>query len=185
MTEELPKFPDSLPPPVEVGEGSRYINLTPDGLKPAAALADLVHDLYWFPDNHYFLFFVYGEGIGTNLQERLKSHGVATKKTEMYFYRHPKPAYENDFVQVLPHSAKHEWLKEAARGQMYGRILLSLEPWKRKQLDLEHTARATAKAMADTEPTIEMKPNFAGMGINLNSVFRRLGRWWSTRRKLG
>lgn len=182
MTERIPKFPDSLPPPVEVVEGPRYINFMPDELKPTTAIADLVHDLYCHHDNHYFLFFVYGEGIGADLKERLKSHGVAMKKTELYFYRHPKPAYKSDLIRVLPHSGEFEWQKEAAKGQMYGRVFLSLEPWRRKQLDLEYAARATTRAIADAEPVVEMKPNFAGMGINMHSVFLRLKRWWSGRR---
>lgn len=182
MTTETPKFPDSLPPPTAVVEESRHAYFVPDDFNSAAAIADLVHDLYWFPDTDYCLFFVYGEGIGAGLEERLKAQGVATRKTEMYFYRHPNPAHENDFIRILPHSAEHEWVIKAAQGQMYGRVLLSLEPWRKKQLDLEHAGRAAARTIADAEPVIEMKPNFAGMGVNIHSALRRLKRWFNVRR---
>ena len=164
-------------------EGPRHSSLMPDDLSSVEGITNLVHDLYWYPDDLYLLFFFFGEGIAASLNETLKTHGVAMKKTELYFYRHPNSAYKNNFIRVLPHSEAPEWQKEAARGQMFGRISLSLEPWRRKQLDLEQTAHATTRAIADSEPIVEMKLNLWGVGINLQSLLHRVKRWWNRGRK--
>lgn len=181
MTDKQPKWPDSLPHPVEINEGARRCNLMPDDLETAQAVRDLVHDLYWFPHDSYFLFFVYGTGIGVELNNALGTHGITMKKTELYFYRNPNPAYKNDFLRVLPHSDAPEWQKEAAKGQMFGRITLSLEPWRRKQLDFKHTAQVTTKAITDRESIIEMKPNIWGIGVNVPRLMYRVKGWWSRR----
>jgi hypothetical protein len=102
MAEERPKWPESLPPPVEFTEGAPRVDLAPHELGADDAIKDLVHDLYWFPDSEYFVYFLYGEGIGQELDVRLEAWGIERRKTEMYFYKHPKPAYKNDFVRALP-----------------------------------------------------------------------------------
>jgi hypothetical protein len=63
MADQKPKWPESLPPPSEVTEGPRRVHLVPGDLVREGAIQTLVHDLYWFPKDEYFLFFVY-RGIG-------------------------------------------------------------------------------------------------------------------------
>ncbi|MDZ7660930.1 hypothetical protein [Thiohalophilus sp.] len=178
MVEERPKWPESLPPPIEISEGTRRVDLVPDQLGTDEALQDLVHDLYWFSDSEYFVYFVYGEGIGQNLHVRLNGWGIETKKTEMYFYKHPKPAYENDFVRAVPGENVPAWVKEAVNVKMYGRVKLELSVTMRKQLDLSETAWNTSAAISNSDPVIEAKPNFFGMGINLNSLWRKVKKWF-------
>jgi len=183
MTTELPKFPESLPPPVEMTEGPRRVFLTPEELPNTEKISELVHDLYWFSDDLYFLFYPHGKGIGLDLNKRMESNGVGMRKTELYFYRRLKPAYENDFIRVLPHSAEYDWQRETEKGQMFGRVTLSLEPWRRKQLDLEYAAHVTSGAIVNNEPVVEMKPNYCGMGINVRALLKKLKRWWRDRKE--
>ena len=58
MAEERPKWPESLPPPVEFTEGDPRVDLAPHELGADDAIKDLVHDLYWFPDSEYFVYFL-------------------------------------------------------------------------------------------------------------------------------
>ena len=174
MTDELPKWPDSLPPPIEFVEGPQRVFLSSEDLNGQRTLTDLVHDLYWFPDSEYFLYFEHGAGIGHELNARLEECGVEMRKTELYFYRHPRPAYTSDFIRVLPGATIPDWQRESAQGQMFGRVSLTLNSAARKQMDHAELARATSTAMADNESVIEAKPNFFGLGINLNSVWHRV-----------
>ena len=183
MANERPKWPESLPPPVEITEGATRVAMSPHDLTSDEAISHLVHDMYWFPDSEYFLYFVYKEGIGQELDARLQTWGIERKKTEMYFYKHPKPAHENDFVRALPGVDAPPWVKEAAEGQMYGRVQLSLSVTMRKQLDLSETARAMRAAISDADPVFEAKPNFFGIGINLNNLWRRAKNWVQRKRK--
>lgn len=182
MAEKRPKWPESLPPPVEITEGPPRVNFAPNDLRSDDAIKDLVHDLYWFPDSEYFIYFLHGEGIGQELDARLEEWGIERRKTEMYFYKHPKPAYENDFVRALPVADAPPWVREAAEGPMYGRVQLSLSAAMRKQLDLSETSRATSVAIQESDPVIEAKPNFFGMGISLNSLWRRVKNWIQRKR---
>ncbi len=122
-------------------------------------------------------------GIAPNLLQRLESYGIRSEKTEFYFFRHPYSGNENDFVRILPGEAHFDWQRKAAEGQMYGRISLGLEPWRKKKIDLAYTAEATASAIANQEPAIELKPNFSGIGVNLHSVLRKIKTWWLATRQ--
>lgn len=172
MAEHRPKFPDSLPPPVEMIEGPRHIHLTEKDLQIADDIKDLVSDLYWHSEDNYYLFFRYGEGVNKDLLNQLEHYGVASRKTELYFYRRPHPAYENDFVKLLPDQIKYEWQRQAAQGEMYGRVSLSLEPWQRKQLDIAQAAQATASIIDNNQPVLDLKPGLWGFNLNLRSLFR-------------
>jgi hypothetical protein len=48
---------------------------------------------------------------------------------------------------------------------------------------LVYAAEATASAIARQEPTIELKPNFSGIGINLHSALRRFKTWWDKQQR--
>lgn len=183
MTEQISKWPESLPAPCEIVEGPGEVVFTTHDLEEDSAIRNLVHDLYWFQDDEYFLYSLYGHGVGQTLNMRLKTHGVMTKKTEMYFYRHPKPAHENDFIRVTPHSDVPQWMKDAAQGEMYARGYLTLEAARRKQLDFREAARVATNTMADNESVVEAKPNFFGLGLNLNSLWRIAKRWLNRKKR--
>ena len=146
-------------------------------------ILDLVRFLFWHPDDRYYLFFPYSEGISDNLAASLGRFGVSLRMTEMYFFRHPAPAYENDFVRILPQDDIHDWQRLAAKCRMFGRITLTLECWKRKQIEFRELARITAAEIAENEDVLEAKPNLMGFGINLNSGWRKSKRWIPRRLK--
>jgi hypothetical protein len=174
MSERRPKFPNLLPPPMEVIEGPRYVNLMEKDLQSINKIEDLVSDLYWFSEDHYYLFFRFGEGVHSNLQYMFDNYGIASKTTELYFYKHPIPAYENDFVRVLPTEHTHEWQRQAAAGRMYGRVMLSLEAWRKRQLDITQIAQTTASAIVSNQPILDLKPGLWGFSLNLRSLYRRV-----------
>jgi diguanylate cyclase (GGDEF)-like protein len=149
MTEERPKWPSSLPPLVELTEGPSRVDLTLADLSTSEDVSGLVSDLYWHSDDQYYLFFKHENGIGAELAKELESQGLALRKTEFYFYRHPYPVSERDFIRVLPGELEFDWQRQAAAGEMFGRITVTLEPWRRKQLDGTTTASATQRTLED------------------------------------
>jgi hypothetical protein len=177
MEDEIPKWPESLPPPFEMTRGPREHHLTAADLEGETNINDLIHDLYWFPDDLNFIYFRHGEGLGKAFISKIEKKGIEVKKTELYFYRHPKPAYQNDYIRILPHENVPNWQKEAANGPMFGRVLVTLKPARRKQIDFYESARITIKVIADNESLIEAKPNFFGLGVNLNSLLRKALKW--------
>ena len=54
MSEQVPKWPDSLPLPAKVTFGPRRVHLLPADFESEGAISDILHDLYWFPDDHYY-----------------------------------------------------------------------------------------------------------------------------------
>jgi diguanylate cyclase (GGDEF)-like protein len=148
MTEERPRWPESLPPPVEITESSR-VDLIPNDLSTAEDVSGLVSDLYWHSDDQYYLFFKHGQEIDGELLKQLDAQGIALRKTDFYFYRHANSTSEKDFIRVLPGAPNFEWQREAASGEMFGRATVTLEPWRRKQLDAAATATATQRALDD------------------------------------
>jgi diguanylate cyclase (GGDEF)-like protein len=156
MAEERPKWPESLPPPVEITE-SRRVDLVSGDLSTAADISGLASDLYWHSDDEYYLFFKHGQGIDGELLKKLEAQGIALRKTELYFYRHPHPTSDKDFVRILPGETKFEWQRETASGEMFGRFALTLESWRRKQLDASATGAATRRVIEtrDQRPASE------------------------------
>ena len=45
----------------------------------------------------------------------LEELGVVITEMESYFFKHPKPGYERDFIQVLPSEDYPEWKKRSRR----------------------------------------------------------------------
>jgi len=177
MADEIPKWPESLPLPFEMTRGPREHHLTAADFEGEKNIDDHIHDLYWFPDDLNFIYFRYGEGLGKAFISKIEKIGIEVKKTELYFYRHPNPTYQNDFIRVLPHEDVPNWQKEAAKGPMFGRVFIVLNPARRKQIDFQENARITSNIIADNESLIEAKPNFFGIGVNLNSLWRKALKW--------
>lgn len=181
MSEEMPRWPSSLPMPAKMTFGPRRVHLLPADFENHGAIADLLHDLYWFPDDLYYLFYSDVLKLTSKASAELKESGVVITETESYFYKHPKPGYERDFIQVLPSESYPEWRKEAAAGQMFWRASLSLEAAVRKEMDFDESAARTRDAIADSEDVVDFKPNFFGVGLNLNSLWRRVLAWFKSK----
>jgi hypothetical protein len=48
-------------------------------------------------------------------------------------------------------------------------------------MDLNESAARTRDAINDSEDVVDLKPNFFGIGVNLNSVWRRFMAWFKSR----
>ena len=112
---ERPKWPKTLPPPIGFMEGARQVYLSHEDIGTVLSIPDLIEDMYWFDSDEFYLYFPYGKGLGVELKDKLEANGIELKKTEMYFYRHPKPGYKNDFIRS--HAARRYGRMEAGRGK--------------------------------------------------------------------
>ena len=173
MEKKLPEWPESLPPPTSITMGEKMHYMSPDEFKDSSEFTKLLHDMYWFPDDLYFVFTKEGEGLGSQFSKSIENTGIEIKKIENYFYPHPNPGYKNDYVHLPPGEMNFEWQREASKKQMYVRFNLKLATWKKKELDIAYAAEATTNALSKNEPIIEAKPGFAGFSINLVSVWKK------------
>jgi hypothetical protein len=174
MSKDRPKWPDSLPPPIIIIEGPRCVHLTAEDFQDINSIEDIVSDLYWFPSDNYYLFFKHGEDLSRNLWDAFDCQGIESKKTELYFYKRPNPAYSNDFIRLLPGELKYDWQINAAQGEMYGRLTLSLDESRRKLLDIAQISQVTITKIQSNQPIFELKPGLWGFNLNLRSLFRRV-----------
>ena len=174
MSEDRPKWPDSLPPFMEFIEGPRCVHFMAEDLQTIQNIEDLVYDFYWFPRDNYYLFFKHGETISRNLLDEFERQGIIFVKTELYFYKRPSPAFIHDFIRLLPHELEYDWQIQAAQGDIFGRITLSLEEWRKKRLDITYIAQVAASKMEGNEPILDLKPGLWGFHLNLRSLFRRI-----------
>lgn len=177
MSDDVPKWPDSLPFPAKVTFEPRRVHLLPADFESDRAVTDLLHDLYWFPDDRYYLFYSDTMKLTTKVAEELKESGIVFSEIESYFYKHPKPAYERDFIQVLPNVDYPTWRKKSAKGEILWRALLSLDTTVRRELDFDESAARTRDAIANSEGVVDLKPNIYGVGLNLNSLWRKIKAW--------
>ena len=115
MSEEVPRWPNSLPMPAKMTFGPRRVHLLPVDFENDEAIADLLHDLYWFPDDQYHLFYSETLKLTSKASAELEELGVVITEMESYFFKHPKPGYERDFIQVLPSEDYPEWKKRSRR----------------------------------------------------------------------
>lgn len=173
-----PKWPESLPPFTEVNVGDSQVLFVPEDLENNSSISDLVHDLYWFDERKYLLYFDYGIGLPEYLSKALSKNGIEMNKRENFFYRHPKPAYKKDFVRILPHSEIPHFLEGVNEGVMFGRLHLSLTSDYRKQLDFRMAANETSRVLQAQESIVEIKPSVWGITINLKLIYYKIKNWF-------
>ena len=174
MSKEFPKWPDSLPPPLSIGKGVKHHFKSPDDFDNESEFIKLRHDMYWFTDDRYFVYCKEGEGLGVEFIKGIKGVGIDIGELLNYFYPHPNPCHENDYVHLPPDKRMYDWHMEAAKKQMYTRFSLYLAPWKRKELDMSYAAKATSDLLNAQEPIFEAKPGFGGFSVNLIAWWRRI-----------
>ena len=182
MKKNIPRWPKQLPPPISAEMKGKLICLSPDDLQSDEDISQLVTEIYWYPDDFYYLFTKVNKGFGDFLATRFKQSGLILKKIERCFYPHPNPGYKNDFVHLPPGEIVYNWHKEAVKKQEYTRFTIELAPWKRKELDMAYTAQATVNAAGRNAPIVEAKPGFMGFSINLFAISGKLKRWWNGRK---
>lgn len=181
MSEEVPRWPNSLPLPAKVTFGPRRVHLLPADFESKGAVSDILHDLYWFSDDQYYLFYSDTLKLTSEVAREFEASGVVFTEIESYFYTHPKPGYERDFIQVLPNGDYPAWRQEAASGQMFWRASLTLDSAMRREMDFNESAARTRDAITDSEDVVDLKPNFFGIGVNINSAWRRFLAWFKSR----
>lgn len=178
MRKDLPKWPASLPPPVSIGRGVKHHFMSPDEFGDKDEFGKLLHDMYWFSEDLYFVYCEEGKGLGENFLKGIENIGIEIGGIENYFYPHPNPVYENDYVHLPPGEKMHDWQREASKKQMHTRFSLHVSAWKRKELDMAYSAKATTEALNNEEPIVEAKPGFVGFSVNLIAGWRRLKNIW-------
>ncbi len=170
---ELLKWPESLPPPVQVTRLPKEIPLHHIDLIHDQDINNVLHALYFFSEDKYFFYYEYSNSKvpeGFSL-EKLKLNGIDTKKYENFYYRRPwddeKPEKYN-YQQFTPANIEYTWQQDIVnKGPMYGRVQLELFEWKRKSIDVDQISEATK----DTNPLI-LQPNMAGIGVDLYKLVR-------------
>ena len=123
--DKVAKWPDDLPPPIKWGKATKFHPMIPDNIKSQEDLQDLLHDMYWFPEDQFYMFSEGNEGIGDFLASSFEENGIECGPIERCFYKHPNQGYENDFIHLPPHWINHEWQEKTSLTLEYTRYTLN------------------------------------------------------------
>ena len=169
---QIPKWHDSLPPFTE------WTMLPPEHVLYRSQLIsegdinDLIHDLYYFPEDKYFLYYEYKskdipEGFDA---EKLESYGLSLGKHENFFYRRPYGDDQPDkysYVRLTIVDIKYPWQQEIVdKGPMFGRVQIELLEWKKKDIELYRIKSLNSKK----DDPLVLQPNFMGLGVDLKKI---------------
>lgn len=170
--QKLPVWPKDLPPFAEFKKLPKENYVYQDEFDNENDLLNLIHDIYYYENEMYFLYFEYGVSNKGKVfpKDHLEKIGLSLSCYENYFYKRPWSDEDPDkysYIRFLPGEARCQWQQDLiAKGPMYCRVQIELLPWKRKQLDLQ---RITS-SLKEKNP-IELKPNFFGFGVDLFRLF--------------
>ncbi len=171
---ENPKWPDSLPPFTEMTLLPPEHVIYREELVSTDDISNLVHDLFYFPEDKHFLYFEYGsndmpEGFDS---EKLKAYGLAFRKHENFFYRRPLDdtnPEDYSYIQLTIDKINYPWQQKIVdAGPMYGRVQIELMEWKKKEIELQ---RIKSVHQNDNNPLL-LQPNFMGLGIDLKKLLK-------------
>lgn len=169
---EIPKWPDSLPPPAEMTMLPPEHGIYRESLIKDEDIYNLIHDLFYFPEDKYFLYYEYAsseipEGFDTKKLEQL---GLVLRKHENYFYRRPfgdKDPDRYSYIRLTVADIKYPWHQELIdSGPMYGRVQIELMEWAKKDIELQRIKSLDSK---DEDPLV-LQPNFMGVGVDLKKI---------------
>lgn len=169
----IPKWPDSLPPPAEVNFLTPEHALYRENLVATEDIKSLIHDLFFFPEDKYFLYYEYDsneipDGFST---EKLERHGIALHKYENFYYHRPwdkEHPEEYSYVRLNASDIKLPWQQELVdAGPMYGRVLVELMEWQKKEIEL-----SIIKGVSDkNDDPLLLQPNIFGFGLDLKKIW--------------
>lgn len=171
-SKEIPKWPDSLPPPSEMTMLPPEHVIYRESLIEEKDVYDLIHDLFYFPEDNYFLYFKYEssnipDGFDT---KKLGSFGLALRQYENFFYRRPFGDVEPDrysYIRLTAADIKHPWHQKLIdSGPMFGRVQIELMEWANKNVELQRLKSLNSK---DEDPLL-LQPNFMGVGVDLKKI---------------
>lgn len=170
----MSRWPDSLPPPSEMTMLQPEHAIAKDELVSDEDISNLIHDLFYFPEDTYFLYYEYeNKEVPEKFDaEKLKALGLSFRKYENFFYRWPwddETPQKYSYVRLTIDKINYPWQQEIVdRGPMYGRVQIELMEWRKKEIELQ---RIKSTHSPDSDPLI-LQPNFMGLGVDLKKLFK-------------
>jgi len=178
--EKLAVWPESLPPFAEMTKLPPQHSLHHRDLINDTDIAALVHDLFFFPEDEFYLYYEYGAPrVHADYDKgKLEAAGLRFAKNENYFYRRPLDKNRSDrfsYERYLPGDEKYEWQEEIIeKGPMYGRASIQLMEWKKKDIELE---RIRSTQQQDDDPLL-LKPSIMGVGVDLKKLWKKTSHYF-------
>ena len=112
---DRPQWPDSLPAPMEIRLLPAEHPISREDLVAEDGTRALIHDLYWFPEDGYFIYFQYKstppEGFSP---DKLEQMGIGLTDIENYYFRRPYSLDNPErfsYVRIEPGCAESPWQK--------------------------------------------------------------------------
>ncbi|GEM_PF-2613065 len=142
-----------------------------------------VNDLMWLmfecPEREFYLFREQSEQLPIKLIKLRDSNLLLMNEVECFYYRHPKPYHNKDFVRVAPHNIEFDWEREVVqKGPEFRRIKLRLTEKAKRDLEISYRSYKEKQAI---ENPLELKPNFCGIGVDLIKTWGHINKWWKKR----
>lgn len=186
--DKLPIFPEGLSP-VKADVESPVLKLSPDRIivsvchafetnevRARSDIEQICRWIFYYPEHKFYLFL--NEGVQENREiiHNLEKNGILAPTTEMNFFKHPS-GRPKDYIRLNPNKIAFDWEKEVIeKGPKYIRIELNLSERKKRKLEIKE--KINGEKEANSNP-LELKPNFMGIGIDLNKVLRWLKKRFS------
>jgi hypothetical protein len=179
--DELPIFPEGLPV-IENTEDLPTLKLSPDKItisaelvfeanevRTASNITQICRWIFNYPERKFYLFLIEGIKENRDLIYHIEKNGILAPTTERHFYRHPSN-HPKDFIRIHPNEIEFDWEREIVqKGPKYIRLELNLSERKRRELEIKE--KIDTEREADSNP-LEIKPNFMGIGIDVNKALR-------------
>jgi len=179
--DELPVFPEGLPvikntgdlPTLKISPDKIIISaehiFETDEVRSESNIAQICRWIFNYPERKFYLFLIEGIKENRDLIYHLEKNGILAPTTERYFYKHPSN-HPKDYIRIHPDETEFDWEREIVqKGTKYIRLELNLSERKRRELEIKE--KIYAEREADSNP-LEIKPNFMGIGIDLNKALR-------------
>ncbi|MFH1931713.1 MAG: hypothetical protein ABIN18_09025 [Pseudomonadota bacterium] len=156
---------DILPDKVEVTQYHRFEN---NDIQTEEALRELISLMFDHPERDFYFFAEKDSKLNTLLMKAKQDGVILISEVDLFYYRHPKN--KRGFVRIPRNGGEFEWQKELTKqGPMFQRAKLELTARMKRQLEALH--KIEVEKISDSFP-IELKPNFFGIGLDLNKLVR-------------
>ena len=179
--DELPIFPEGLPV-IENTEDLPTLKLSPDKITisaehvfeanevcSASNITQICRWIFNYPERKFYLFLIEGIKENRDLIYNIEKNGILAPTTERHFYKHPSN-HPKDFIRIHPNEIEFDCEREIVqKGPKYIRLELNLSERKRRELEIKE--KIDTEKEADSNP-LEIKPNFMGIGIDVNKALR-------------
>lgn len=143
---------------------SRRWELENQDITDQQELDKLLQIMFSCPEDKFFLYVPKDDSICPTLRNAMDSNLIIGSVWKRNFYPHPESL--RDYVHILPNNAQWDWEQEllnAAKEHLRFELTLSEAAKRKMQIDQHISVQQAAEANP-----IELKPNFMGIGIDLN-----------------